>query len=128
MTAYSLHKPFTAEDAKALLGKTADITFLTDADTDATDTRRDALVTEAYVNPRGRVYLETVSSLGKVYVPGGDVREVANVRDADSAAEDDSEDEDDEEQLYSEYSDPDGYDRNGAFDGFAVYSDADPGM
>lgn len=29
---------------------------------------------------------------------------------------------------YSTYSDPDGYDRNGAYDGFGVTSDADSGL
>ena len=33
-----------------------------------------------------------------------------------------------EREDYSEYGDVDGYDRNGAFDGFNVHSDADNGL
>lgn len=31
-------------------------------------------------------------------------------------------------ERYSEYSDPDGYDRNGAYDGYQVTSDAEGGL
>lgn len=78
---YSLRKPFTLEDARALLGKRADITVETDSDEGATEIHADTTVQEVYQRPgTGRGYLGLGTVLGVRYVPFGDVREVANVR------------------------------------------------
>ena len=81
MTAYSLRKPFTLEDARALIGRNADITFETDSDEGTTETRTDTRVFAAYQRPgTSRGYIEI--GPGVLYVPFGDVREVAAVREA----------------------------------------------
>lgn len=55
--------------------------------------------------------------------------EITGPCDHDECCEDCCEDPDDNESpAYSLYGDPDGYDRNGAYDGFQVTSDAEGGL
>lgn len=80
MTAYSLRNPFTLEDAKALNGKAADITY--EPNEDETRTAAGVTVTSVYQIPGAeRGYLELARTSGEqMYMPFGDVRGVENIR------------------------------------------------
>jgi hypothetical protein len=81
MASYSLRNPFTLEDAKALNGKTADITY--EPNEDEAQVAADATVRSVYEKPgTGRGYLEvSFPAFGPTMImPFGDVRAVENIR------------------------------------------------
>lgn len=88
--AYSLHRPFAIDDAAQLLGKTADITYQPDPDRDRTETQPATQVSAVYERRAGTGYLEVtctravggIPADSPMIIPFGDVREVANAREA----------------------------------------------